>query len=97
LDISDAIKGRRSVKALKNKRISTKVIDKLVDAARWAPSAGNIQRWEFVVVPDEEVKAQLAKAALDQAFIKEAPMVIAVCADENRSIRGYGSRAKELY
>jgi len=97
MDTSEAIEGRRSVRAFKNRRVSTEIIEKLIDAARWAPSAGNVQPWEFVVVRDEEVKAQLADAASDQAFIKEAPVVIVVCADENRSVREYGSRGKELY
>jgi nitroreductase len=96
MDTSEAIEGRRSVRAFKNRRVSREIIDKLIDEARWAPSAGNVQPWEFVVVRDEEVKTQLANAASDQAFIKEAPVFIVVCADENRSVREYGSRGKEL-
>ena len=38
--------------------------------ATYAPSAGNVQDWHFVVVKDEEKKAKLARAALDQDFIK---------------------------
>ncbi|MEM2815613.1 MAG: nitroreductase family protein, partial [Candidatus Bathyarchaeia archaeon] len=47
MDVFEAIKGRRSVRAYKDKDVSAEVVEKLIDAARWAPSAGNIQPWEF--------------------------------------------------
>jgi len=72
-------------------------VEKLIDAARWAPSAGNIQPWEFIIVRNPEIKRNLAKAALNQSFIEEAPVVIVVCADEIRSSQGYGVRGKTLY
>jgi SagB-type dehydrogenase family enzyme len=72
-------------------------VDRLIDAARWAPSAGNIQPWEFIIVRKPETKRKLAEAALEQTFIEEAPVVIVVCADENRSSQGYGTRGKTLY
>jgi SagB-type dehydrogenase family enzyme len=40
---------------------------------------------------------KLGEAALDQSFIEEAPVVIVVCADENRSARRYGSRGRTLF
>ena len=93
----EAIKNRRSIRAFKNEGISSETVEKLIDAARWAPSAGNIQPWEFIIVKNSEVKRRLAEAALNQKFIEEAPIVIVVCADENRSFKGYGLRGKSLY
>jgi len=69
----------------------------LIEAARLAPSAGNIQPWEFVIVRNAEIKRRLAIAALHQTFIEEAPVVIVVCADVARSSWGYGSRGANLY
>ena len=98
MDVFEAIKGRRSIRAFTKEPISDKEIKKLIDAARWAPSAGNIQPWEFVIVRDSKVKHGLAAAAaLDQTFIEEAPVVIVVCADQLQSGRGYGSRGSNLY
>jgi nitroreductase len=97
MELSEAIKGRRSVRAFKQRDVPEETVEKLIDAARHAPSAGNIQPWEFVVVRKLEVKRKLAIAALNQAFVEEAPVVIAVCANENRSSRGYGFRGKTLY
>jgi nitroreductase len=97
MDVFEAIKGRRSIRAFQNRDIPPETVDKLIDAARWAPSAGNIQPWEFIIVRKPETKRRLAEAALEQTFIEEAPVVIVVCADENRSSQGYGTRGKTLY
>jgi len=97
MELSEAIKGRRSVRAFKRQDVPEETVEKLIDAARHAPSSGNIQPWEFVVVRNLEVKKKLARAALNQAFVEEAPVVIVVCANERRSSMGYGSRGKTLY
>jgi nitroreductase len=97
MDVFEAIKGRRSIRAFKNADVSPEIVERLIDAARWAPSAGNIQPWEFIIVRDSETKRKLAEAALGQSFIEEAPVVIVVCADEERSARGYGARGRTLY
>ncbi|MEM2954120.1 MAG: nitroreductase family protein, partial [Candidatus Bathyarchaeia archaeon] len=97
MDVLEAIKGRRSIRAFKNVDVSEETVERLIDAARWAPSAGNIQPWEFIIIRKHEIKRKLAEAALGQSFIEEAPVVIVVCADEVRSAQGYGLRGKTLY
>jgi len=97
MDVLEAIRGRRSTRAFESEDVSPEIVSKLLDAARLAPSAGNIQPWEFIVVRKPEIKRALAEAALDQTFIEEAPVVIVVCANENRSSYGYGMRGKTLY
>jgi len=97
VDLFEAIKGRRSVRAFTHQSVSEEEVTKLLDAARMAPSAGNIQPWEFVVVRKAEIKQGLSVAALEQTFIEEAPVVIVVCANQLRSGRGYGSRGVNLY
>jgi nitroreductase len=97
MDVMKAIKGRRSIRAFKSKDVPKEIVEKLINAAIWAPSAGNIQPWEFIIVRKPEIKKALVEAALDQTFIEEAPVVIVVCANENRSSQGYGVRGKTLY
>ncbi len=97
MDVFEAIKGRRSVRAYTHQEVSEEIVKRLIDAARWAPSAGNVQPWEFIIVRNPEIKHRLAVAALNQTFIEEAPVVIVVCADEARSSRAYGSRGATLY
>jgi len=97
LDVLKAIKSRRSVRAFTDEPVTEKEIEKLIEAARWAPSAGNMQSWEFIIVRDPKIKQGLCKAALDQEFIKKAPVVIVVCANPMRSAQRYGSRGINLY
>jgi nitroreductase len=97
LDVFEAITSRRSIRAFEKKAISDEQVKVLIDAARYAPSAGNIQPWEFVIVRDQQIKKQLSSAALNQAIIEDAPVVIVVCANEARSGQGYGSRGVNLY
>jgi len=97
MDFFEVIKTRRSVRAFTNEQVSNEEVETILEAARWAPSAGNIQPWEFIVVRSPEVKRGLGEAALNQTFIEEAPVVIVVCANTLRSGQGYGSRGINLY
>lgn len=97
MDVFEAIKKRRSVRAYTSEKVSEEDVERLIEAARWAPSAGNIQPWEFIIVTNAETKRRLSDAALHQTFIEKAPVVIVVCADVVRSSWGYGSRGTNLY
>jgi nitroreductase len=96
MELSEAIKKRRSIRAYKKQHVSEETVEKLIDAASLAPSAGNIQPWKFVIARKPDTKKKLAQAA-NQAFIEEAPVVIVVCANEKRSSMDYGFRGKTLY
>jgi len=72
-------------------------IEPLLEAARWAPSGGNLQPWRFVVVGDPEQRLGLARVAYGQIFLAQAPTVIAVCAVPEESARIYGDRGRDLY
>lgn len=97
MDVFKAIKTRRSIRAFSDRRVTDKEVKKLIEAARWAPSAGNIQPWEFIVVKDSQVKHGLSEAALNQTLIEEASVVIVVCADPTRSSKRYGAKGVNLY
>ena len=97
LDVIEAIKERRSIRSFTTDDVSEEAVKQLIEAARWAPSAGNTQPLELVVVRDPKVKRSLAVAALNQMFILKAPVVFVVCADTTRSKRGYGGRGEKLY
>ena len=96
MELEEAIKGRRSIRAFKPQDVPKETVEKLIDAARHAPSAGNIQPWEFIIARKQDTKRKLAQAAY-QAFIEEASVVIVVCSNEKRAEVGYGVRGKTLY
>ncbi len=97
MDVFGAIKGRRSVRAFKPDPVDEKDLKKILDAGRQAPSAGNCQPLELVVVRDEGIKQKLVRAALGQSFVGEAPVVVVVCANIPRTASRYGKRGAELY
>lgn len=96
VDCMEAIKERRSIRRFKETPLGTDLIDELLSIAQMAPSAGNLQSRDFVVVTDKTLKQKLAAAALDQSFIEQAPVVIVFVANIERASRKYGSRG-ELY
>lgn len=97
LEVFEAIKGRRSVRSFLDKDVSKTQVERIFECGTLAPSAGNIQPWEFIIVRSPERKRALARAALGQEFIEEAPVVIVVVADQARSAKIYGRRGAELF
>jgi len=97
MDLFEAIRNRRSVRAFRPDPIPDGLLNKILEAAQWAPSAGNCQARDFVIVRDPKVKEKLCTAALYQSFIEEAPVNVVVCANERRSAGRYGERGRRLY
>lgn len=98
MDFWQAMEARQSVRAFDRQRdVPPDAVTRLLSAATRAPSAGNCQPWHFFVVRDQETKKTLARAALNQWFLSDAPVVIVVCADPERSARRYGDRGRYLY
>jgi nitroreductase len=96
MEILEIIKQRRSIRKFQKKEIPKEIIDQLVEALIWAPSAGNLQSRKFYLVFDQKTKQKLAEAALGQEFIFEAPLVIVGCKDDKIEWK-YGERGKNLY
>lgn len=97
MDLSEAIKNRRSIRTYKKQDLPQDIVNQLIDAARLAPSAGNAQSWVFVVATAQKTKELLSTAAYGQKSLIEASIVIVVCADEKRAEENYGARGKTLY
>ena len=79
MNVIEAIKTRRSVRSYQDKPVESEKLEQLLEAARLAPSANNRQDWKFIVVQDTGTRQALVKACHDQAFIAQAPVVIAAC------------------
>ncbi|MCL4506356.1 MAG: nitroreductase family protein [Chloroflexi bacterium] len=97
LDVIECIKQRRSIRTFLPRPVPRETLEKILQAAILAPSAGNWQSWRFYVVVNGALRRDLAKAASNQEFIAEAPVVIVVCAEPGRAENTYGDRARELY
>ncbi|WXG39921.1 MAG: nitroreductase family protein [Candidatus Freyarchaeum deiterrae] len=97
MDVFEAINRRRSTRRYKSENVSEEQVKKLLEAAIMAPSGGNLQSWDFIVVRDEEQKKALARAALGQMFVATAPVIIVVCVNKPRTAKIYGDRGVALY
>ena len=90
MDVMEAIKRRRSIRVFKSTPIDQKTLDLILEAGRLAPSWANTQTWRFVIIQDNSVKTQLADSATapgsrNNSVLKQAPVVIAACAELNRA------------
>lgn len=82
MDAIDALKKRRSIREFKDKSIPKDILEKLVDTARLAPTARNVQPWEFVVITDRAILKKIGEIAETGKFIASAGACIAVfCSD----------------
>lgn len=86
------VKRRAMIRAYKSDPVPEEKIQRLLEYAIRAPSAGNLQPWEFIVVKNPETRAKLAKAAFDQTSVATASVIIATCADIQRMGSKYGAR-----
>ena len=81
MGVFDTIKDRRTIRAYKGEIIPKEKLEKLLEAARLAPSAANRQNWKFIVVENEKIKNQLVTGCNNQAFVGTASHVIAGIGD----------------
>lgn len=97
MDLFEAISSRHSVRAFTDEPVSAEALERILEAANRAPSAGNLQAYEIVVVTLRPIKEALARAALQQDFLADAPVVLAFVTNPRRSSVSYGPRGEHLY
>ncbi len=90
MNVIDAIKTRKSVRAYLDKPVEDAKLSAILEAARLAPSASNRQEWRFVIVRDPATRRKIAEIAGSQEFIAEAPVVIVACAETDGRIMKCG-------
>jgi nitroreductase len=93
MEILPAIQQRRSVRAYTTQPVPEEHLQSVLEAARLAPSARNLQEWRFIVVRDSAIREQLAVAANGQAFVGQAPVVIVGCSVNTEYIMRGGQAA----
>ncbi|OEU68926.1 MAG: NADH dehydrogenase [Desulfovibrio sp. S3730MH75] len=81
MEVLEAIHSRRSVRKYKDKPIPEELIKELLSAAMIAPSAGNAQPWQFIVVDDHEKLIRVKEYSQYAAMAEHAPVAIIVCGD----------------
>lgn len=90
----DLVKLRKSVRAyVPGQEIDAKTLNKILDAARFAPSAKNIQDWKFIVVRDKNTLSEFVPVCKDQKFVSQAAAIIVGCSDYTDYIMTCGQPA----
>ena len=81
MDVFKAVESRRSIRKYTGEPVPRELIDRLLEAARVAPSTSNTQSWKFKVVTDPRAREKIRDVAYGQKFVAEAPVIIACCLD----------------
>jgi nitroreductase len=79
MEILPEILQRRSVRSFTSKPVDKDQLERIMEAARLAPSAKNRQEWRFVVIQKKEVRQRIMEAAFSQEYVGQAPAIVAVC------------------
>ncbi|MCS7181369.1 MAG: nitroreductase family protein [bacterium] len=93
MEILRVLKERRSIRKYQKKEVSKNIIEDIIDCARFAPTAINIQPWEFIVITDEEMRKKIASITDYGKFIKDAPVCVVVFCKETKYYLEDGSAA----
>jgi nitroreductase len=93
MDVFEAIVGRRSVRRYKLDPVPKKLIERILDAARWAPSGGNIQPWKFIVINDRNILELIRKVS--PGYLGETPLAILVCSDREKEYKVGGTLGRD--
>ena len=84
MEVFEAIQKRHSVRSYLPSEVPNEKLMKILEAARLAPSAGNVQPWYFIVVTEKPIREKLAKGRYAK-FLVESPIVIVGCGDKGAS------------
>lgn len=96
MDVHDAIRRRRSVRAYLPKPIPDDVMERLKQAIRFAPSACNYQPWHFIIVKDAHLREEIVRQSHKQKWMLDAPVFVVACGfplQAYKAMGGYGNSA----
>ena len=93
MELWDAIKGRRSVRSFVDKPVERALLERLIEAAVWAPTGGNAQTWIFIVVNE---KSRIEKIrAISPGLLGEPTALIVVCQDKDLAYKKGGELGRD--
>ena len=90
MEITEAIRSRRSIRKYQDRPIEEEKLLRVLDTGRMAPSARNLQDWKFIVVRDQDKRKMLSEAANGQPYVEKASAVVVGCATEPENIMPCG-------
>jgi nitroreductase len=97
MEFKDVIKKRSSIRKFKPDPVPDDLIFEILKSIRLGPSAGNLQAYEIFIVKDAQIRRNLSRAALNQEFVCQAPVVLVFCTNSAQNEWKYKSRGRDLY
>ncbi len=104
MEFFEVIKKRHCTRSFDSKKpVRDEDIAKIIDAGKRAPSAGGIYPVEFRIIKDQKTKDKLVESTRNvirfrvMDFIAQAPVVLVIYADVEKTTAKYGERGKDLY
>jgi len=96
MELWEAIRKRRSIRKYKDKPVEEEKLNRVLEAGRLAPSAGNRQEWKYIVVRDKATRQKLAEAAHGQQFVAEAGVCLVCCGVEAEHVMSCGQASYSI-
>ena len=81
METFETILTRRSIRQFESKKVSNEMIEKILEAGMNAPSAGNEQAWQFMVINENDLLEEIAQKCPHAAMTGQASAAILVCGD----------------
>ena len=96
MNVLEAIKNRRSVRAYDRRPIPQETFQRLLLALRFAPSACNFQPWHFILVRNDKLRLQVAEASKGQMWMARAPLIVVACGLPKRAYKQMGGHKNSV-
>jgi nitroreductase len=97
MDFFEVIRTRRSIRHFEDRPVEEEKLNAILNAANAAPSAGNLQAFEIYLVRSQAARARLADTLTHMKFFANVPIVLAFCANPERSVSRFNERGGSLY
>lgn len=88
----ETVKGRRSIRKYTDRPVDDSLLYRLLEVSERTQTMGNMQLYSVVVTRSAEMKKKLAPSHFNQPMVTQAPVVLTVCADFNRTVKWAGQR-----
>jgi nitroreductase len=105
MDFFEVVDERRSIRSFKEGSLCDETVEKIISAGMKAPSAGNMQPWEFIIVKDSEIKKRITKETYlgymkkegkPQNWMMQAQVFIVCCVNYVQTMSRYGEFGKHV-
>jgi nitroreductase len=97
MEFFEVVHSRRSIRLYEDRPLEEEKLRAVLEAANAAPSAGNLQAYEIYLVREPGARMRLASLLPQMEFFADVPVVLAFCANPERSVIRYSDRGRTLY